>query len=126
MNEVLYFRHCVNSCNLVDLDFKGSIYTWWNGRAEKDCIFKRLDRCLGNIELQQMLHRLEITHLSKIGSDHSPLLLTTSNNTVPVKKSFRVLKFWTKNASFKEVIQQNWNADFAASPFVLFNYKLKN
>lgn len=32
--EVDDFRHCVSTCNLFDLGFKGSIYTWWNGRAE--------------------------------------------------------------------------------------------
>ncbi|XP_075080475.1 uncharacterized protein LOC107786790 [Nicotiana tabacum] len=46
LNEVDDFRHCINTCNLTDLGFKGSIYTWWNGRSEEDCIFKRLDRCL--------------------------------------------------------------------------------
>ncbi|XP_019241016.1 PREDICTED: uncharacterized protein LOC109221004 [Nicotiana attenuata] len=75
LNEINDFRHCISTCNLNDLGFKGSIYTWWNGRGEDDCIFKRLDRCLGNVELQQMWPNLEITHLSKTGSDHSPMLL---------------------------------------------------
>ncbi|XP_075101968.1 uncharacterized protein LOC142177384 [Nicotiana tabacum] len=73
MNEVLDFRHCVNTCNLYDSGFKGSIYTLWNGRVEDDCIFKRLDRVLTNIEFQQLFLSLVITHLSNIGSDHSPL-----------------------------------------------------
>ncbi|KAG5631193.1 hypothetical protein H5410_002910 [Solanum commersonii] len=38
------FDICVNSCDLVDINFKGSPFTWWNGRADRDCIFKRLDR----------------------------------------------------------------------------------
>lgn len=75
LNEVDDFRHCVNTCNLVDLGFKESIFTWWNGKAEEVYIFKRLDRCLANIEFQQTFPGLEVTHLSKIGSDHSPLLL---------------------------------------------------
>uniref|UniRef100_A0A1U7WFH7 Uncharacterized protein LOC104228034 n=1 Tax=Nicotiana sylvestris TaxID=4096 RepID=A0A1U7WFH7_NICSY len=53
LNEIDDFRHCVNTCNLFDLVFKGSIFTWWNGRAEEDCIFKRLDRCLANLQFQQ-------------------------------------------------------------------------
>lgn len=71
INKVDDFRQCMNTCNLTDLGFKGSIFTWWNGRAEEDYIFKRLDRCFANIEFQQMWLVLEITHLSKIGSDHS-------------------------------------------------------
>ncbi|KAH0693154.1 hypothetical protein KY290_021334 [Solanum tuberosum] len=38
------FAICVNSCDLVDINFKGIPFTWWNGRADRDCIFKRFDR----------------------------------------------------------------------------------
>ncbi|XP_070039509.1 uncharacterized protein [Nicotiana tomentosiformis] len=92
LNEVDDFRHCINTCNLSDLGFKGS---------------------------------LEVTHLSKIGSDHSPMLLKYDIEAPPIKKSFRFLNFWTKHESFKEVVKENWNADFYANPFILFNYKLK-
>ncbi|XP_009793730.1 uncharacterized protein [Nicotiana sylvestris] len=40
INEIDDFRHCINTCNLFDLGFKGSIFTWWNGMAEEDYIFK--------------------------------------------------------------------------------------
>lgn len=43
----------------------------------------------------------------------------------PVKKPFRFLNFWVEHASFKEVVKHNWNADFSANPYVLFNHKLK-
>ncbi|XP_019234735.1 PREDICTED: uncharacterized protein LOC109215174 [Nicotiana attenuata] len=125
LNEVDDFRHCVTTCNLTDLGFKGSIYTWWNGRAGEDCIFKRLDRCLANAEFQNLMPALEITHLSKVGSDHSPMMLNCRNNMVPVKKPFRFLNFWTKHPTFKSVVKENWSADFAADPFIMFNLKLK-
>ncbi|XP_016465580.1 uncharacterized protein LOC107788409 [Nicotiana tabacum] len=123
--EVYDFRHCINTCNLTDLGFKGSIFTWWNGRSEEECIFKRLDRCFGNTELQQTFPGLEITHLSKIGSDHCPMLLKCDIETTPIKKSVRFLNFWTKHETFKDVVKENWNADFSANPFFIFNYKLK-
>lgn len=88
MNEVEDLRHCINTCNLFYLDFKGSIYTWWNGRTDDNCIFKRLDRCLANMEFQQMLPRLEITHLSKIGPDHCPTIISCDPSLAPIKKSF--------------------------------------
>ncbi|XP_075109001.1 uncharacterized protein LOC142180813 [Nicotiana tabacum] len=99
--EVDDFRHCINTCNLTDLGIKGSIFTWWNERSEEDCIFKRLDRCIGNNELQQTFPGLEITHLSKIGSDHCPMLLKCDIVTPPIKKSFRFLNFWTKHEPSK-------------------------
>ncbi|XP_059294444.1 uncharacterized protein LOC132047414 [Lycium ferocissimum] len=33
LNEVEDFRHCITTCNLTDLGYKGSIFTWWNGRG---------------------------------------------------------------------------------------------
>ncbi|XP_009759123.1 uncharacterized protein [Nicotiana sylvestris] len=63
--EVDDFRHYINTCNLTDLGFKGSIFTWWNERSEEDCIFKRLDRCFGNNELQQTFPGLELKNLKQ-------------------------------------------------------------
>ncbi|XP_075099007.1 uncharacterized protein LOC142175900 [Nicotiana tabacum] len=125
LNEVNDFRHCINTCNLTNLGFKGSIFTWWNGRVEEDCIFKRLDRFLANMEFQQMLPGIEITDLSKIGSDHSPMMLSCNTATEPVKKAFRFLNFWTKYPTFIDVVKENWQADFAGDPFIIFNHKLK-
>ncbi|XP_070034434.1 uncharacterized protein [Nicotiana tomentosiformis] len=125
INEVDEFRHCVNTCNLFDLGFKGRIFTWWNVCAEEDCIFKRLDKCLANMELQQIWPGMEIIHLSKIGLDLSPMLLNFNPNTVPVKKAFRFLNLWTKHDTFLDVVKENWTTDFHANPFILFKYKLK-
>lgn len=70
------FAFCVNSSELFDVGFKGSPYTWWNGRAAEDCIFKRLDRILVNVPYQDSFPQIEIEHLTKTGSDHSPMLFT--------------------------------------------------
>ncbi|XP_070042668.1 uncharacterized protein [Nicotiana tomentosiformis] len=89
------------------------------------CIFKRLDRCLANMEFQQMLPGVEVTHLSKTGSDHCPLIISCDLNVAPIKKSFKFLKFWIKHETFLDVVKDNWNADFSGNPFILFNYKIK-
>ncbi|XP_070036716.1 uncharacterized protein [Nicotiana tomentosiformis] len=115
----------MNTYNLTDLGFKGSIYTWWSGRAEQDCIFKRLDRCFANMEMQQLWTGVEVEHLSKIGSDHCPLLITCNPDAVQIKKSFIFLSFWIKHESLKSVVRENWQEDFYPNPFILFNHKLK-
>lgn len=63
--------------------------------------------------------------LIQIGSDHCPLLITYNPNTVQIKKCFRFLNLWTKHESFKSVVEENWQADFHANPFVLFKHKIK-
>lgn len=44
--EIIDFAIYISSCALNKLKFTGSSYTWWNGRIEEDCVFKRLDRVL--------------------------------------------------------------------------------
>ncbi|WMV45472.1 hypothetical protein MTR67_038857 [Solanum verrucosum] len=38
------FSLCISSSELYEVGFKGSPFTWWNGRIAKDSIFERLDR----------------------------------------------------------------------------------
>ncbi|XP_060190763.1 uncharacterized protein LOC132620056 [Lycium barbarum] len=73
------FAFCINSCETVDADFKGSPFTWWNGRAGDDCIFERLDRVFTNSHLQQWFSNIKVEHLARTGSDHAPLLITHSS-----------------------------------------------
>ncbi|XP_070039469.1 uncharacterized protein [Nicotiana tomentosiformis] len=77
------------------------------------------------MEFQQMLPGLEITHLSKTGSDHCPMIISYDPNATPIKKSFKFLKFWIEHDSFLDVVIQNWREDLSGNPFVLFNHQMK-
>lgn len=63
----------MSACALNKLRFTKSSFTWWNGRIEMDCIFKRLDRVFGNNEFLQLIPNSEVHHLIRRGSDHTPL-----------------------------------------------------
>ncbi|XP_060184825.1 uncharacterized protein LOC132614395 [Lycium barbarum] len=119
------FRQCIDICQLVDLGFTGSMFTWWNGRLDEACIFKRLDRCLGNQALQNCFTNLEVEHLIKQGSDHSPLLVNMRADSRPIRKSFRFLNFWVEHESFLDVIKENWVESYGSDPFFNFHNKLK-
>ncbi|KAH0714990.1 hypothetical protein KY284_007895 [Solanum tuberosum] len=123
-NETEDFIHCINTCQLTDLGFKGSMYTWWNGRSVVGCIFKRLDKYLGNQALQDLFPNLEVEHLIKHGSDHSPLVITCGVDRNPIKKAFRFLNFWVKHEAFQKVVANNWQEDHSTDPF--FNFHNKN
>ncbi|XP_060212093.1 uncharacterized protein LOC132639671 [Lycium barbarum] len=84
ISEIQDFRACIQSYGMTDLGFKGSTYTWWNGQSREYCIFKRLDRCLGNQDLQDKYPGIEINHLIRTGSDHAPILISYSRNVEPV------------------------------------------
>ncbi|KAG5568398.1 hypothetical protein H5410_064588, partial [Solanum commersonii] len=46
------FENYISSCDLEEIHFKGSPFTWWNSRAGNASIFERLDRVLTNQRLQ--------------------------------------------------------------------------
>ncbi|KAK4737677.1 hypothetical protein R3W88_001374 [Solanum pinnatisectum] len=119
------FKTCIESCYLSQVPFKGSPFTWWNGRAGDDCIFERLDRILINAGMQNIFAQLEIDHLPRIGSDHAPMLLTCSDRGTNKKKPFRFLNFWTEHESFKEVVRLNWDSHISFNPFLEFKRNIK-
>ncbi|XP_060216902.1 uncharacterized protein LOC132644331 [Lycium barbarum] len=119
------FRHCIDACQLMDLGFTGSIFTWWNGRSDEACIFKRLDRCLGNQALQNTYPNLQVEHLIKQGSDHNSLLISLKQDSGPIQKAFRFLNFWVEHANFLEVVKNNWDPNYNSDPFYNIHQKLK-
>ncbi|KAH0662438.1 uncharacterized protein [Solanum tuberosum] len=123
--EVRDFSHCINVCNLEDQGYKGGKYRWWNGRTNSECIFKRLDRVVCNDRMQITFPIIEVEHLVRSGSNHTPLLITFKTSKVNVVRPFKFLSLRLKEKSFKEVIIQNWKVDFEGNPFSLFHYKLK-
>ncbi|XP_059284804.1 uncharacterized protein LOC132038098 [Lycium ferocissimum] len=119
------FACCVNSCELSEVNFKGSPFTWWNGRTNGECIFKRLDRMLVNDLFQSWFGQIEVDHLSRTGSDHAPLLLSCTDQTQTFIKTFKFLKFWTEHADFPDVVRQHWQGD-SIDVFLAFKQKLKS
>ncbi|XP_075091900.1 uncharacterized protein LOC142172042 [Nicotiana tabacum] len=119
------FAFCVNSYGLFEQGYKGSQFTWWNGRSNAECIFKRLDRIFLNFPFQNMLPTIEVEHLIRIGLDHAPLLMTCGEQTTNFVKPFRFLNFWTKHDTFMDVVRQNWKTDFIGDPFLLLNQNIK-
>ncbi|XP_059288934.1 uncharacterized protein LOC132042405 [Lycium ferocissimum] len=93
-NETQDFNLCMQNCEMQDFGFKGRKYTWWNGQSGEDYIFKRIDRCLGNLGIQQMYPGIEVNHLIRIGSDHALLLISYAGNNMPIKQPFKFLNFW--------------------------------
>ncbi|XP_075103611.1 uncharacterized protein LOC142178181 [Nicotiana tabacum] len=85
------FDFCVNSCELFDTSYKGSPFTWWNGRPNAECIFKRLDKIIVNSPFQSLFPTTEVKHLIRTGSDHAPLFMTCGDTTITFTKPFKVV-----------------------------------
>ncbi|KAG5631789.1 hypothetical protein H5410_003506 [Solanum commersonii] len=92
------FKTCMESCDLSQVNFKESPFTWSNDRVE---------------------------HLARSGSDHAPMLLTCEDRITSKKKPFRFLKFWTEHITFKDVVRLNLDFTTSSNPFLDFKRKIK-
>ncbi|XP_060183224.1 uncharacterized protein LOC132613196 [Lycium barbarum] len=119
------FAFCLNSCELHEMPFKGSPFTWWNGRAANDCIFKRLDRIVYNDAFQNWFGQLEVEHLSRTGSDHAPLLVSCGDQGEKFIKPFRFLKFWVGHDNFLDFVKHQWETALTDDVFLSFKLKMK-
>ncbi|XP_070050003.1 uncharacterized protein [Nicotiana tomentosiformis] len=53
-----------------------------------------------------ILPTIKVEHLIRTGSDHAPLLMTCGVQTTNFVKPFRFLNFWTKHATFVDVVRK--------------------
>nr|XP_009626052.1 uncharacterized protein LOC104116818 [Nicotiana tomentosiformis] len=102
IHEVEDFAHCNNICNLFDLGYKGSLYTWWNGRSGDDFIFKRLDRCLGNLKFLELFPALEVIKEHYQSDVEGNLFVVFHHKLSNVKKA---LVGWSKE-TFGDIFKQ--------------------
>lgn len=126
MAKRLPFLDCLMDCNLLDLGFIGSKYTWCNGRFPEDRIWKRLDRVVANDEWIKTFPDSSISHLIRTGSDQSPVFFSFSTGTPQRIKYFKFLDFWTEQPDYLGVIQNAWNIEVHGNPMWKMHLKLKN
>lgn len=104
------FGDRINRCNLVDLGYSGSKFTWSNNRSGLANIKKRLDRALANSQWRTQFPEGMVQVLPRIYSDHSPLLIRTFgyHQNAFVNRPFRLEAAWLTDVSFANVVSNAW------------------
>ncbi|KAI9126130.1 hypothetical protein K1719_002551 [Acacia pycnantha] len=74
MRKIIKFQSLLYDCNLLDLEFKGSQFTWSNKRPG-GIVRERLDRALGNVKFREEFVKALVFHIEPIGSDHHALII---------------------------------------------------
>nr|XP_016470769.1 PREDICTED: uncharacterized protein LOC107793013 [Nicotiana tabacum] len=96
------FVFCVNSCRLFDLGYKGIPFTWWNGKPNSECIFKRLDRIFIDI-------REDIVRVKEMLFEDDP---TIENRIVLQKAQDELTKYISIGEQYwKQKESMNWFAE---------------
>ncbi|XP_062008585.1 uncharacterized protein LOC133725376 [Rosa rugosa] len=98
-------RDALAHCDLHDLGFFGSSYTWQGGGVK--C---RLDRVAASASWVDLFPAVRVSHLDPIHGDHIPIFLSCGG-ALPLRtrsRRFRLESFWVQHADCHQVVEQGW------------------
>ncbi|KAI9119566.1 hypothetical protein K1719_009442 [Acacia pycnantha] len=100
------FKDWIQDCNLIDIDAHGPFFTWkcpqWNGL---DRVYKRLDRCLCNVQWQEDFGNADVKIIPRVCSDHHPIIVSLAMKTKDFRnRPFRYEITWQMHAQFDNLI----------------------
>ncbi|XP_024171719.1 uncharacterized protein LOC112177688 [Rosa chinensis] len=105
--QMQQFRDALAFCDLFDLGFSGSAFTW--SRAGIRC---RLDRAVGTASWTDIFPAAQVSNLKPIHGDHVPILLGVYPSPLATvqrrRKRFRFESFWVRHEACAEVVKSGW------------------
>ncbi|RYR00402.1 hypothetical protein Ahy_B07g088524 [Arachis hypogaea] len=104
------FRRFVDENRLMDIDLKGSRYTWYSNPRNNFVTRERLDRVLVNWKWLNIHQNVILRVALAISSDHCALILETQPRD-RIKKEFKFEAFWTEYEECEEVVRRSWEQD---------------
>ncbi|GLT87976.1 hypothetical protein SLE2022_060240 [Rubroshorea leprosula] len=108
--RVCAYLNCMNDCNMQDLGYVGSKFTWVNMRFNGGLIRERLDRAWANPDWRICFPQAFLLHLPRFNSDHHPVMLCLNSNIDHRgSRPFRLEKFWLDHPSFGDIISPIWS-----------------
>ncbi|KAA3469953.1 reverse transcriptase [Gossypium australe] len=73
------FREVLDECQLLDMGFQGTWFTWERGNLSETNIRERLDRGVANENWMHLFPKVTVCHLTHSISDHCPFFIHTDN-----------------------------------------------
>ncbi|KAJ4834585.1 hypothetical protein Tsubulata_040731 [Turnera subulata] len=101
------FVECLSKTHLLDMGFSGSKFTWKRGDSSA-----RVDRFLCNSNWRVQFPEASVQHLTRVGSDHNPILLHQGSPQPPkIHRPFRFQVAWLSHPDFAQFVSKNWNSE---------------
>jgi len=119
------FQSWSDSNNLLHLPTRGVDFTWANARGGPRYTKRRLDRAICNHSLIDLCSSISVSSLTKLHSDHFPLLLDIKMNNFSFASQFKFMRMWTLHPACKDIVQEAWNTTVIGYPMFVLNKKLK-
>ncbi|XP_010456454.1 PREDICTED: uncharacterized protein LOC104737901 [Camelina sativa] len=119
------FQDCIDNCELLEMVGNGSSNIWYNNQ-EANPITRKLDRCLTNEAWFNSFPQSTALYDDPCGSDHTPILVSTSNERERRKVPFKFYNLFTSHPDYPALIQNAWNNnDHIRSPMYRLCQNLK-
>ncbi|KAL0383108.1 UNVERIFIED_CONTAM: hypothetical protein Scaly_0598100 [Sesamum calycinum] len=118
--QIRNFRNCLSECELHDLGFQGTSFTWCNNQHEPNTVRERLDRAWSNLAWLHLFPNSRVQHAQSLYLDHSPLVVELG--PVAIKqllkghKQFRFEASWLQEADCEKLVTRGWKSP-VWSPF---------
>ena len=102
------FHECLFNLEIVDMPFRGPLFTWINRRAGDQFVARKLDRSLQN-EFSLDTYPTAVTEFMNPGlSDHRPLIVNLNDTlrSCPNKLfPFKFFNFWADHPAFLDLVE---------------------
>ncbi|XP_058075699.1 uncharacterized protein LOC131224177 [Magnolia sinica] len=119
------FIEAINQVNLTDAGFFGSAFTWCNNCSGSNRKWARLDRVLCSPSWVYTFPSC-VQHLTRICSDHSPLLLSAPPTSPTSPKSFHFQRMWIQHDGFQTMVSNAWKSNTFITPMIHLLIKMRN
>ncbi|GAV70297.1 hypothetical protein CFOL_v3_13795 [Cephalotus follicularis] len=93
---------------MVDLGFVGPKFSWSNLQSLSRLIMERLDRALANTNWKVLFPNNMVSNLSRMSSNHCPILMDTNSKDSPPPRRFRFESMWLSHSNFQTVVSSSW------------------
>ena len=107
------FREALDECELLDLGYKGSPFTWSKHYRSGASIWERLDRAVASPDWFIKFPGSRVHHVDSSTSDHKFLWIEFLNLDFQQKKKvFRFEEMWLAESGCGETIEGMWRASY--------------
>ncbi|KAM0870562.1 hypothetical protein ACQ4PT_039934 [Festuca glaucescens] len=109
--QMAAFRDALMICELKDLEFQGTPFTYDNMRRGNANVKVRLDRALADDRWRDIYSDASVVHLVSPCSDHYPLLIKMTREVVssPMRKCKRYEIMWERGHMLPGVVANAWH-----------------
>jgi exonuclease III len=100
------FNEFIRDNGLKELIRKGSKYTWTN--KQDNPVMSTLDRVLMSVRWDMIFKRASCESLTRVGSDHCPILVNSDDHRFQKQHCFRFESAWLLQQGFREAVVACW------------------